>query len=67
MNQMKVIFDPREFVEKDEDELDEKQQYFDFLKENEKYIPKIIPNPKAKTLIPIIRGKIDPRSIINTD
>jgi hypothetical protein len=32
---MRVTFEQEEFVEKDEDELPEKPQYLDFLKETE--------------------------------
>ena len=40
---------------------------FWILKRWEKVYTEVIPNAKAKSLIPIIRGKIDPWSIINTD
>ena len=40
---------------------------FWILKRWEKVYTEVIPNAKSKSLIPIIRGKIDPWSIINTD
>jgi len=40
---------------------------FWLLKRDGKVYTEIVPDAKAKSLIPIIRGKIDPWSIINTD
>ena len=40
---------------------------FWLLKREWKVYTEIVPDAKAKSLIPIIRGKIDPWSIINTD
>jgi len=40
---------------------------FGLLKRDGKVYTEIVPDAKAKSLIPIIRGKIDPWSIINTD
>ena len=44
-----------------------KIKVFGLLKRNGKVYTQIVPNCKADSLLPIIRGKVDKNSIINTD
>ena len=44
-----------------------KIKVFGLLKRNGKVYTQIVPNCKADSLLPIIRGKIDTNSIVNTD
>ena len=45
----------------------QKIKVFGLLKRNWKVYTQIVPNCKADSLLPIIRGKVDKESIINTD
>ena len=45
----------------------QKIKVFGLLKRNWKVYTQIVPNCKADSLLPIIRGKIDTNSVINTD
>ena len=45
----------------------QKIKVFGLLKRNWKVYTQIVPNCKANSLLPIIRGKVDKESIINTD
>ena len=45
----------------------QKIKVFGLLKRNWKVYIQIVPNCKADSLLPIIRGKVDTNSIINTE